>query len=61
MENNVIKIRTLFKGWIEADKETAKKWVLGMLNGITTMNEQDKVKYLNSRLDGITVEELIKK
>jgi len=55
----MIKIKTLFKGWIEADKETAKKWVLGMLNGITAMNKQDKIKYLNTRLDGISVEEIL--
>lgn len=56
----MIEIKGLFYGWKEVDKETAKKFVEGLLNGITTMALDEKIKYIeNNRLRGITVKELL--
>lgn len=56
----MIEIKSLFYGWKEVDKETAKNFTKGLLNGITTMALDEKIKYIeNNRLRGITVKELL--
>jgi len=54
-----IKIKTFFSDWKIADKETAKAWVLGQLKGMTALSERKAIDYLNAKLDGTTVEELL--
>ena len=55
----MIKVKSLFSGWNEVNKEQAKRFVLHLKNGITTMTDSKKIEYINTKLQGITVQELI--
>ena len=59
MECPKIKIKSFFGGWREVTKEQAKEWVLYMKKSTTLMSGEKLDDYLNSRLDGITVEKLL--
>ena len=56
----MIKVKALFSGWNEVNKEQAKRFVLHLKNGITTMQDSEKIEYINNRLQGITVQELLR-
>lgn len=57
----MIKTKSLFSGWHEATKEQAKEFAKFLLNNITAMTEKEKIEYINkNKLQGITVEELLK-
>lgn len=58
----MIKIKTLFSGWQEVDRESAKKWARNMRQGITNIGDDEKLVYINSKMSGVqfTEEELNK-
>lgn len=54
----VIQIKTYFNGWHEVSKETALKFARGLYEGIMTMNNKEKVTYINcNKLRGIAFTE----
>jgi hypothetical protein len=55
----MIKVKSLFLGWHEVSEEQAKRFVLTLKSGITAMNDIKRIEYINSRLQGATVQELL--
>lgn len=61
METNYkkIEIKSLFSNFHEVDKKTARKYVKGLLERITTMSKQEAIYYIEkTKLRGISVKEL---
>lgn len=57
----MIKIKAFYGEWKEVTKKQAKEFVENMMQGITTMNEQEKMDHINKKhLQGITVQELLR-
>lgn len=56
-----IEIKSLFSGWMEVDRKTAKKYVEFLMRHISRSDKKVKTEYINkNRLRGVTVEELLK-
>lgn len=55
----MIKVKAIFSGWHEVTQEQAKRWARHMYNGATCSHE-NKILFLDKRISGITVEELLK-
>lgn len=56
----MIQIKSFFTDWQEVDKETAKRFVKGIMQGATAINYNEKIKYIeDKKLRGITVKELL--
>ena len=61
MKKTKIEIRGMFTDWKEVKPKRAREYVKILKRGITSLNDTDKNKYINSkRLRGTTVEELEK-
>ena len=55
----MIEIKPIFNGWRETDKETARNFVLFLLNNITNIAYKERIDYINkNKIRGITVQEL---
>ncbi len=55
----MIEIKPLLSDWKQVSKQDAEKFVKSLLDKIMTMNQAEKIKYIESnRLRGIKVEEL---
>lgn len=54
-QTNNTEVLTFFNGWQIVTPEQAKAWVLHKWNGIQTMTEQEKEKYINKQLHNYTV------
>lgn len=57
----MIEIKPLFGGWREADKNTARDFVIFLIQNSTAIHRNHINEYINSnKIRGITVEELLK-
>lgn len=55
-----IEIKSLFGGWCSATREQAGRWAENIKNRAANIPSEKLNKYINSRLRGITAEELFK-
>lgn len=46
----MIEVKTLFHGWKEITEKRAAAWAKGIYEGAIAMTEEQKIKYINSRL-----------
>lgn len=60
MTTKKVMIKSLFHGWVKLDSRQAKKWADVTKKGMMVGDNDYKNDYINSRLKGITVEELEK-
>lgn len=57
----MIEYKFIVGGWKEITKEQAKQVVKNQMAGITTMKDEDKIKYIEEKkIRGIKVKELLK-
>lgn len=60
-EEPKIMVKTFFNGWRAVTREQAVGWAKVLYDGMTAIPSfEHKLEYLNSRLKGITAEELFK-
>ena len=57
----MIEIKTYFNGWVQCTPERAKEWVLDMRRMITAIKTEEKDAFIQGKLRGITIEELLGK
>ena len=57
---NKIYIKTNFSGWKEVDKETATRWAKYLIEHSNGIPDERKYEWMNTKLKGITAEELLK-
>lgn len=55
-----IEVKTIFSGWHKVSYEQAKGFIENLISGIETKSGQEKINYINEKLKGITVNEVLR-
>ena len=50
-----IKVKPFYSGWRLVTKDQAIQFAKHLYNGITTMSENERIQYINSRMQGYVV------
>lgn len=55
----IIRVKAFYSGWHEVSREQAERWAEHLWNGSTGIRTEKKPDYINGRLEGVTVQELL--
>ena len=57
-EDNMVLIKTFYRGWVETTEERARRWCRRIKDGASNIPEEKKLDHINSRLKGLQFKSL---
>lgn len=55
----MIKVKSIFSGWREVDREHAESYILHIYKGASALNHEKSIAYIKENVSGIDVEKTI--